>query len=122
MTLMRRLIALSLVIMLMSGTTALACGPFTLEAVFVHTVHPTYPLAQFASGRIGVVQPSYARSYLYVAYRYFLDLAFTEREQRSLVGLWKQRLEREGEDRPDEWSKIWLEARKKVPGVTDRGD
>jgi tetratricopeptide (TPR) repeat protein len=122
MTLSRRLIALSLAILLLNGTTALACGPFTLEAIFVHTVHPIYPLAQFAGGKIGVVQPSYARSYLYVAYRYLSGSNFTSLEQKALVELWTQRLDFGSEGSPFDWSKAWLEARKKVPGVQDRGD
>ena len=122
MTLTRRLIALSLVIILVNGTTALACGPFTLEAIFVHTVHPTYPLAQFAAGRIGVVQPSYARSYLYTAYRYLSGSNFSSSEQKALVDLWKQRLDFSSDENPAEWSIVWLEERKKVPGAQDRGE
>lgn len=122
MTLTRRLIAVSVAIVLLNGTTALACGPFTLEAVFVHTVHPTYPLAEFAAGRIGVVQPSYARSYLYTAYRYLSGASFSPSEQKALVELWKHRLDFSADDNPTDWSKMWLEARKKVPGVQDRGE
>ena len=122
MTVLRRLIALSLAIILFAGTSALACGPFTLEAVFVHTVHPSYPLAQFASGRIGVVQPSYARSYLYTAYRYLSGSTFSPAEQKAMLALWKQRLDFSSDEDPSQWSKVWLEARKKVPGVQDRGE
>ncbi|HEX5964627.1 MAG TPA: hypothetical protein VFY51_01800, partial [Pyrinomonadaceae bacterium] len=122
MTLARRLIAVLLAIILLNGTTALACGPFTLEAVFVHTVHPTYPLAQFAGGRIGVVQPSYARSYLYTAYRYLSGSTFSASEQKAMIDLWKQRLDYSTDDYPADWSKVWLEERKKVPGVQDRGE
>lgn len=117
----RRLIAISLVLVLLNGTTALACGPFTLEAVFIHTVHPTFPLERFAAGRIGVVQPSYARSYLYTSYRYLSGLSFTPTEQKALVDLWRERLDfRSGED-PAEWSSGWRAVRKKVAGIQDRG-
>lgn len=122
MTLTRRLMAILLAIILLNGTTAFACGPFTLEAIFVHTVHPAYPLSQFASGKIGVLQPSYARSYLYVAYRYLSGSNFSPSEQKALVDLWKQRLDFNADEDPNEWSKPWLEARKKVPGVQDRGE
>src|SRR5687768_12704765 len=120
MTITRRLIAISLAMILLNGTTAVACGPFTLEAIFVHTVHPTYPLAQFAAGRIGVIQPSYARSYLYTAYRYLSGMSFSASEQKALVDLWKQRLDFSSDEDPTDWSRVWLEARKKVPGVQDR--
>jgi hypothetical protein len=122
MTLSRRIIAVSLAFILLNSTTALACGPFALEAIFVHIAHPTYPLAQFAAGRIGVVQPSYARSYLYVAYRYLSGSNFSPSEQKALVDLWKQRLDLGSDGDVTEWSKAWLEERKKIPGVQDRGD
>ncbi|HEX2268781.1 MAG TPA: tetratricopeptide repeat protein, partial [Pyrinomonadaceae bacterium] len=118
----RRLIAIFLAIIFLNGTTALACGPFTLEAVFVHTVHPAYPLERFAAGRIGVVQPSYARSYLYVAYRYLSGLSFTPAEQKALVSLWRHRLTFQPEDEGDsDWTKVWFTARQKVPGVQSQG-
>lgn len=121
MTRTRRLIAVFLATVLLNGTTALACGPFTLEAVFVHTVHPAYPLEQFAAGRTGVVQPSYARSYLYVAYRYFSGLSFTPAEQQSLVSLWRERLDfHSGDEGDSDWTRVWLTARQKVPGVPGR--
>ena len=122
MTVTRRLIALFLMVILLNGMTALACGPFTLEAIFVHTVHPNYPLAQFAAGRVGVVQPTYARSYLYASYRYLSGSNFSSSEQKALVDLWKQRLDFSSDEHPAEWSTVWLEARKKIHGVQDRGE
>src|SRR5687767_15422327 len=107
MILTRRFIALFLIVILLNSTAALACGPFTLEAIFVHTVHPTYPLAQFAAGRIGVVQPSYARSYLYTAYRYLSGRNFTPSEQKGMVELWKERLDFSSDSNPEDWSKSW---------------
>ena len=43
---------------------AQACGPFFTDAMFVFEEHPDLPLEQCARGRIGVLQSSYARSYL----------------------------------------------------------
>ena len=82
-----------LVIFLIQSPASLACGPFTLGAVFTFKAHPEYPLEKFAQGEIGVVQPSYARSYLYVAYRYLSGATFSPAEQQELVQLWKDRLE-----------------------------
>ncbi len=122
MTRFHRLIAIFLTLIFLSSTTAFACGPFTLEAVFVYTVHPAYPLERFAGGRIGVVQPSYARSYLYPSYRYLSGLSFTAAEQTAMVELWKERLEfGYGESNAD-WTKPWVDARKKVTGVQDSGE
>lgn len=103
-----------LAIVLLTTTSVFACGPFVLEAVFVHTVHPTYPLERFAAGRIGVLQPTYARSYLFVAYRYLEDAPFTPEEQQALTGLWKDRLEYGWSAGDEDWVKGWLAARRKV--------
>lgn len=108
------IIAGLLAFVLFHTTSALACGPFMLSAVFVHTVHPDYPLERFAAGRIGVLQPTYARSYLYVAYRYLSGAGFTASEQEALTLLWKDRLDFGWSQGEEEWTKAWLEARRKV--------
>ena len=101
-------------LLLSTTSPARACGPFMLEAVFVHTVHPGYPLERFAGGRIGVVQPTYARSYLYVAYRYLSGSGFTPDEQKALTSLWQDRLQFGWSAGDEVWLKTWLEARRKV--------
>jgi hypothetical protein len=110
------LVAVSLVLVLLLTTTPTvrACGPFMVEAVFVHTVHPSYPLERYAAGGIGVVQPTYARSYLYVAYRYLAGAGFTPAEQKALTSLWKDRLEFGWSAGDEDYVKAWLEARRKV--------
>src|SRR4026207_979960 len=105
------LVAVSLVLVLLLTTTPAvrACGPFMVEAVFVHTVHPSYPLERYAAGRIGVGQPTYARSYLYVAYRYLAGPGFTPPEQKALTSLWKDRLEFGWSAGDEDYVKTWLE-------------
>ena len=111
---LRSLVAVLLAVLLFNSTAALACGPFVIEAVFVHTVHPGYPLERFAAGRIGVLQPRYARSYLYVAYRYLNGSGFTPAEQRALTEFWDDRLNYRWSAGEEDWTKAWLEARRKV--------
>lgn len=111
---LRTVIATLLAVVLFSSTSVFACGPFMLEAVFVHTVHPAYPLETFAAGRIGVLQPTYARSYLYVAYRHLAGSPFTASEQQALMQLWKDRLEFGSSTSDEDLTKAWLEARQKV--------
>ncbi|MCA1575952.1 MAG: hypothetical protein LC794_01155 [Acidobacteria bacterium] len=110
----RCFIALLLALLLFNSTTALACGPISLEAIFVFTVHPGYPLDRFAAGRLGVVQPTYARSYIYVAYRHLSGSSFTADEQKAVTQLWKERLEYQWSAGDEDWTKRWLEARQKV--------
>ena len=112
------LCAAALTLVFLNGP-AFACGPFALEAIFTFTVHPQFPSERFAFAKIGVVQPSYARSYLYVAYRELAGNPFNEKERRSLTELWKDRLEYRWELGDREWIKEWLTARQKVPGLPE---
>lgn len=102
----------------------LACGPFSNDAVFTYTMHPDYPLDRYAAGQLGVLLPTYARSYLFVAHRYFAGAGFDADEQKALVALWKHKLRDEtyspNDDKPlpesdeEKAVKTWLDARKKV--------
>src|SRR6266545_1074985 len=96
----------------------LACGPFSLEAIFTFTVHPEFPLEKFARGEIGVGQPSYARSYLYVAYRYLAGETFNLAEQKALKSLWEDRLDHRSPSNDQELVEPWLSARQRVSGVS----
>lgn len=111
---LRSLVAVLLAVLLFNSVSALACGPFTLEAVFVHTVHPSYPMERFAAGRVGVLQPTYARSYLYVAYRHLAGSGFTPAEQRALKEFWQARLNYSWSPEEEDGTKAWLAARHKV--------
>ena len=113
------LLTICLIAILFCGpSTAFACGPFSLDTIFVFTVHPEYPLENFARGSLGTIHPSYARSYLFVAYRYLNGNGFTPEEQSALVELWRDRLDLRWESSQEQSVKRWLEARNKVPGVT----
>lgn len=98
----------------------LGCGPFTARAVFTYEKHPDLPLARFAAGEIGVLEPAYARSYLVVAYRYFTGAGFDKDEQKAALALWDERLmhywDNQNDD-ADNWTKTWLEALGKVTAV-----
>lgn len=108
-----------LVVILLQAPISLACGPFTLGSVFTFSAHPEYPLDKFASGRIGMVQPSYARSYLVVAYRYFNGGTFSTAEKEALGELWKDRLGLRWTPGDENWVKGWQDARQKaLPGPT----
>jgi hypothetical protein len=94
-----------------------ACGPFFTDAIFVYTKHPDFPLENFAAGNLGVLQPSYARSYMVAAYRNLTGNSLSPAEIKSIKSLWDDRLNNFWEFHDDEWIKSWVEARKKVPGV-----
>lgn len=101
---------------ILSSQPSFACGPFAMDAVFSFSAHPEFPLEKFAQGEIGVLQPSYSRSYLFSAYRSLSGVAFDSKEQTGLLDLWKERLNYSSPDY-DENAKVWLEARKQLAGA-----
>jgi hypothetical protein len=116
----RALLAIALIAStaLLVPQPAQACGPFFTDAVFVYTKHPDFPLERFAQGNLGVLQPSYARSYLFAAYRNLIGAPLSTAEVESIKSLWDDRLKYGGETRDDEWVKKWLNARGTVPGLS----
>ncbi len=112
-------ITIILTAQLLVPIAAVACGPFSLDTIFTFTVHPEYPLENYARGNVGIVQPGYARSYLYVAYYYFQGNNFTPEEQAALVELWRDRLDLRWEPQEEESIKRWLATRKTVAGVSE---
>jgi hypothetical protein len=118
------LVALALIIscLCMFPARTTACGPFFTDALFVFTKHPDFPLEQFTGGKLGIVQPSWARSYLVVAYRSLSANPLSEREAKDMTTLWKDRLGLSDESGSEIVPKSWVDARKKVPGATSNED
>jgi hypothetical protein len=98
------------------------CGPFFEEPVFVQTSVPDGPIGEFMAGKLGIIQPTYYRVYLYIAYRILSGQRFNGQEKQALEARWNPNL-RSGWTREvttaDEQPDItrWLEERKKVPGM-----
>jgi hypothetical protein len=96
---------------------AKGCGPDYLQAVFVMKDSPDPPFIEFTQGKIGIVQPSFGRKTLTIAYRYLNGGSFTEQEQKALVDA----LNGKGpESDTDQKLKEWIEARKLV--VKEEGE
>src|SRR5688572_9074131 len=62
-----------------------ACGPSVLEPIFVFTESSDLPFSDFAAGKIGIIQPTFGRKSLFIAYRYLNGVTFTPDEQEALV-------------------------------------
>ncbi|HEX5709628.1 MAG TPA: hypothetical protein VFX96_20280 [Pyrinomonadaceae bacterium] len=116
---LRRLASLLLFFSILSAALpdARACGPFFIEAIFTHTKHPDMPLEPFARGRLGVLRPSYARSYLAAAYRQLQGVPFNTDERAALVAFWKERLDFGWNDETTDERESWSKARARVEGV-----
>jgi hypothetical protein len=115
----RALIALALIasVSFLLPYRTQACGPFFTDAIFVYTKHPDFPLENFAAGKLGVLRPSYARSYLVAAYRSLTGTSLSAVEATGIKALWEERLSYGWELHDEEWVKTWVEARKQVTGV-----
>jgi hypothetical protein len=118
----RALVACALVFaLIVQQPAAVACGPFFAQTIFSFRVHPDFPLMRFAAGDLGIVQPTYARSYLVVAYRYMSGMSLNKTEQASVAGLWARRFAHflfADDAHPDPASE-WLHARRKCIGGKD---
>jgi hypothetical protein len=57
------------------------------------STHPDVPLEKFAAGSLGILRPSFARSYLVVAYRYASGVPLTRDEQNAAFALWNSRVQ-----------------------------
>lgn len=56
-----------------------------------YSQHPDVPFDKYARGQLGIVQPTFAKSYLVVAYRYFSGVPLTKDEQDAALALWINR-------------------------------
>ncbi|MBZ5522035.1 MAG: hypothetical protein LAP21_07310 [Acidobacteriia bacterium] len=95
-----------------------SCAPSFPVAVFTYQNHPGAPLKDYAAGNLGVVLPSYARSYLLIAYRYFSGQPLSPAEQRDALRYWHWRFSGGWTDEARGGSslQLWLKARASVLG------
>ena len=56
-----------------------------------YSKHPDVPIEKFVQGNLGILQPSFARSYLVVAYRYLSGVPLAKDEQEAAQALWENR-------------------------------
>src|ERR1035437_2091313 len=75
----------------LAGTVAIACGPMFPKAVFTYARHPSFPRTRYLSGDLGAFLPTYARSYLVIAYRYLNGPALSAVERQQVKEYWKDR-------------------------------
>ncbi len=114
------LVLLMMIALIYNSRPIEGCGPFVARAIFTYDLHPDFPIARFAAGELGVLRPKYARSYLFVAYRYFTGTGFDREEQKGVASLWDERLKPYWDNESEEGPvKKWLDARARVAGATE---
>jgi len=99
---------------------ASACS-FSTDVYFTFTNHPDFPLRKYAAGELGIIEPTYARSYLLCAYRYLSDKPLTADEQKGFVDLWDKRMTTSDPACPSDTSS-WLKLRNSVPGTPKKDE
>lgn len=85
-----------------------SCGPFFPEAIFTHREYPGPQAERYLAGQLGVLQPTYQRRYLFVAYRYLSGKPLARQEQQALQAPAQQ---------PASGPAEWQAARSKIPGA-----
>jgi hypothetical protein len=111
----------ALLVALTFAAPARASGPSLPTAVFIQTARPDSSLEDFTRGRLGVVLPTWTRSFLVVAYRQMEGGSFDADERRALTRFWADRMPHEYE--PEATPPLqqafdeWRTARSRVPGA-----
>ena len=118
MRLSRQIVALLLMFTALVPFTphANACGPETLQPIFVFEHSPDPPFREFTQGKIGIVKSSFGRKTLAIAYRYLTGGSFNADEQQALLEALKG-TPPEPDSEPA--IKAWIAARKVV--IKDEG-
>ncbi|MFN7996343.1 MAG: hypothetical protein U0Q18_22215 [Bryobacteraceae bacterium] len=93
---------------------AKACAPDFFRAVFSYVRHPDLPRTEFIEGRLGVLQPTFARSYLVIAYRYLNGIGLSPREREQVRGYYKDRQTRSWDHTGTDWPARWRSVRAQV--------
>jgi hypothetical protein len=70
--------------MLYAPNAADSCGPVYDKLIFLSKSAPDAPLSEFYRGNIGVVQSTWQRRYLAIAYRYLADVPLAKAEVQPL--------------------------------------
>ena len=98
---------------------ARACAPDFWRAVFVYVRHPDLPRTQFIDGRLGVLQPTFARSYLVIAYRHLNGIGLSPREREQARDYYKDRdtgaWDHTGTDWPARWKAVRAQIKSPPP-------
>lgn len=96
---------------------ARACGPSSIDPIFVFKTSPDLPFTEYTRGRIGIVRPSFGRKTLFIAYRYLNGRSFTSDEQQALVEALRG-IAPEGDDGAA--LKAWIAARAEIVAKEDK--
>ena len=92
-----------------------ACAPSFAVAVFSFTRHPDLPRDEFLDGKLGVLRPTYARSYLVIAYRNLTGIGLSRGEKEQARDYYKDRATGWWDRSDVDWEKRYRAVRDRVP-------
>lgn len=111
----RILLTVTLVVLAAAGWRfAKACAPDFYRAVFSYVRHPDLPRSGFIDGRLGILQPTFARSYLVIAYRYLNGVGMNPREREQARDYYKDRATDSWDHTGTDWPARWRAVRSQI--------
>ncbi len=116
MKLARMCLIVAAAILLLAPPESQSCGPFLPEAQFVFRLGPVDEMPYY-QGELGIVQPTYRRRNLIVAYRYLSGVPLTQEEIRSQPAPAPQTEPQWYGVDTSPTAGAWLVARNSVPGI-----
>ena len=104
---------------LLAAWYAVACAVDYPVPVFSFRKHPDLPLNRFVSGRLGVVQPTFARSYLVIAWRWMNGTGMSRGETEQALSYFDDRQRGTNYDKwakgAEDWPDYWRWRRAAIP-------
>ena len=107
-----------LLIPVLAWRIAEACAPVFAVAVFHYKRHPDLPRSKFIDGNLGVIQPTWARSYLVLSYRHLAGIGLDGAERDQARDYYKDRDTQWWDRIGTDWVARWRTARARVPGIS----
>lgn len=97
-----------------SWQLANACGAEHLRAVFSYSRHPDLPRTTFIDGQLGILRPTFARSYLVLAYRHLSGVGLNASEREQARDFYKDRATDKWDHLDVNWQERWMQARSAI--------
>lgn len=104
---------IAVVFALLCAAVATPCS-FDMEPILFYDVRPDAPIDRYVDGRLGILQPAYARSHLVIAYRYLTGNPPSAIEREGFRDLLRHRLKEHPEPRlsaGEQWEKLRTQLR-----------
>lgn len=103
-----RPLKLAVALALLCAAVATPCS-WESEPMLFFAARPDAPVDRYVDGRLGILQPTYARSHLVIAFRHLSGKPPSAAERQGWLDLLQHRLDEYGEERipaPEQWERL----------------